>query len=304
MGMSSEEFKVDSSQTPWIITNKYHFRVGIMALDTTMSHAKDDENRDASHAIIEILAQQDSLYKMKFGGQHGLAEKFQFSTDYTKLSKQEQAIIDSLSKIEKKQADRKTMLRSQIHYLNSLLDGGKTPDLLKLKVEQLSYKIDYEWYALDHKEQEEKLANITSLVPIQVRENTGMKATGTYDNGLIFWYEPSKELFKALPQLQQQLSAEACTQNKDQKLQSVSLYPNPANMYLFVNYTLSSSTNVSISILNLLGKVIAENISSHMANAGVNKESITLGDIPPGVYIVLLKTDSGEQSIQRLAVTR
>src|SRR5439155_22995403 len=111
----------------------------------------------------------------------------QFPADYTKLSKQEKEIADSLGRIEKNQTDRKNMLRSQIDYLYSLLDG-KTSEILKLKIEQLSYKIEYEWYLLDHKEEEEELATITSLVPVKIREKTGMKTDGKYDNGLIFWY--------------------------------------------------------------------------------------------------------------------
>jgi hypothetical protein len=195
------------------------------------------------------------------------------------------------------------MLDAQGSYLWSLNEAN-IPDTMKLMIHELSIKIGYEGYILAHQEQEQELANITSLIPIQIRENTGLKADAKYDNGLIFWYEPNKELFKALPHLQKTLSAEACTQSNDQKMGNISIYPNPASMYLFINYTLSSSAKVSIDILDLSGKIVAENISSHIANSGEHKESITLGDILPGVYLVLLKTDSGEQSIQRLVITK
>jgi len=195
------------------------------------------------------------------------------------------------------------MLDAQESYLWSLNEAN-IPDTMKLMIHELSIKIGYEGYILVHQEEEQELANITSLIPIQIRENTGLKADSKYDNGLIFWYEPSKELFKALPQLRQTLTAEACTQTSDQKMQNISIYPNPASMYLFVHYTLSSSLKVNIDILDLSGKIVAKNISSHIASQGENKESITLGDIPPGVYLVIITTDSGERSVQRLVITK
>jgi hypothetical protein len=303
--IENKEKSIDSSQNPWIITTHYHIRNGIMTCDTTMSWQKDVGNQWIPvKQIRERLRAKDSLYKAQFGGEKGMRLRFQFPDDYSNLTPFERTVRDSLDNIQKRNfAKRKDMLDAQGSYLWSL--GEKNiSDTLKLIIHELSIKIGYEGYILAHQEQEKELANITSLIPIQIRENTGLKADAKYDNGLIFWYEPNKELFKVLPQLQKTLSAEACTPSNDQKMQNVSIYPNPASMYLFINYTLSSSAKLSISILDLSGKIVTENISSHTADSGEHKESITLGDIPPGVYLVLLKTDSGEQSIQRLVITK
>jgi hypothetical protein len=300
----SYETLVDSSKVPWIITSHYHIKIGIMTLDTTMSYPQgSDETKYKVQEIWERLAFKDSTYKMKFGGEKGLREKFQFPTDYEKLTPFERILQTQLDSIAKTGSNRKQVLENQLARLSGFIDSD-FPDSVKLQLEQLSHKIEFEYSTLEHMDQEQQLANITSLVPLKIRENTGMKADGKYDNGLIFWYEPTKELFAALPQLQRELSAEACTQSAEQKLTNVSLYPNPASMYLFLNYTLAASENVHASILDLSGKTVSENIVSRIANSGVNKESITLGDIAPGVYILRLTTDSGEQSIQRLVITR
>ncbi len=303
--ISTSEVSTDSTQNPWIITSHFHIRNGIMTCDTTLSWQKGAGNQwIAVKQIREKLRAKDSLYKAQFGGEKVMRARFKFPDDYSNLTSFERTVRDSLDKIQQKTfAKRKDMLDAQGSYLWSLNEAN-IPDTMKLMIHELSIKIGYEGYVLVHKEQEQELANITSLIPIQIRENTGLKADAKYDNGLIFWYEPSKELFKALPQLQKTLSAEACTQSSDQKMQNVSIYPNPASMYLFINYTLLSSVKMSISIWDLSGKILAQNISSHIANSGENKESITLGDIPPGVYLVILTTDSGDRSVQRLVITK
>ena len=302
---SSSEVSIDSTKTPWIITIRYHLRNGIMSYDTTISEPKGFGHRWVPiKALGETLRTKDSIFKAQFGGEKGMRARFKFPDDYSSLTPFERIVRDSLDNLQKKHfAKRKDMLDAQESYLWSL---GETniPDTMKLVIHELSIKIGYEGYILAHQEQEQELANITSLIPIQMRQSTGSKADPKFDNGLIFWYEPSNELFKALPQLQKTLSAEACTQSSDQKMRNVSLYPNPASMFLFINYTLSSSAKVSIDIHDLSGKIVAENISSHMTDSGEHKESITLSDIPPGVYLVFLKLDSGEQSIQRLVITK
>ncbi len=296
--------KVDSSRAPWLITSHYHIRNGIMSYDTVMTWKKDVETQwTPIQPIINNLRAKDSVYKMQFGGEPGLRIRFQFPTEYSKLTRIEHTIQDSLNKIEKKYSNRKELLVAQQSYLWSVAETT-IPDTLKLIIEQLTRKIGYEGYILAHQEEEKELENITTLIPIKVRENTGMKTDGKYDNGLIFWYEQTTELFKALPQLQKTLAAEICPIGNGVGLQNVLLYPNPANMYLFVKYTIAQTTNVSISILDLSGKLVEKNIPLHLAQAGENKESITLGDIPPGVYIVVLRTDSGEQSSRRLVITK
>ena len=301
--VSQQDGELDSSVTPWLVKNvKYRFTVGIMTFDTIMTDVFHEHN-PIVHPLFQRLATRDSLYKMRFGGEAGLKERFQFPTEGSKLSTVEKRVLDSLGKIEIKINDRKKMLEKQLFYISDLIKSNY-PDTLKLKLEQLSYKIGYEEYLLEHQEEEKTLANITSLVPVKVRENTGMKKDGKYDNGLIFWYEPTPELFAALPQAKQRLAVDNTLFHSSDEIKNVVLYPNPANLYLFVHYTVSQNTKVSISILNLLGKTIAENISSHNVLSGDHKESISLVNIPPGIYLVLIRTDLGEQSIYRLIIEK
>ena len=196
---------------------------------------------------------------MQFGGEAGLREKFQFPTESSKMSVAEKKIADSLAKIENKIQDRKEILRKQSYYINSLIKSNY-PDTLKLKLQQLSHKIGYEAYILEHQEEAKTLETIGSLVPISVRENTGMKKDGKYDNGLIFWYEPSEDLFNAIPQARERASVDNALFHSWDDVKNIVLYPNPANLYLFVSYTLAHRTTINISILDLMGRTVAENI--------------------------------------------
>ncbi|MFI5263316.1 MAG: T9SS type A sorting domain-containing protein [Candidatus Kapaibacterium sp.] len=298
---TQEGGEIDSTTTPWLVKNvKYNFTVGIMTFDTIMTDIFHEHNPMAE-PIFQRLATKDSLYKMQFGGEAGLKERFQFPT--VKLSLTEKKILDSLNKIENKIPNRKDMLQKQLFYLGNLIKSNY-PDTLKLKLEQLRHKIGYEEYILEHQEDQKNLESIGSLVPILVRENSGLKKDPKFDNGLIFWYEPSEELFNAVPQARDRAAVDNTLFHTSDELKNVVLYPNPASLYLFVSYTVTEASKVNISILDLLGRTIAENISSHAVPSGEHKESISLGTIPPGIYLVLIQTDKGKQSMQRLVIEK
>jgi hypothetical protein len=68
-----------------------------------------------------------------------------------------------------------------------------------------------------------------------------------------------------------------------------SIYPNPANSNVFVNYTLNKTENVSISLIDIYGKTIK--IVAKQKQQSVSYD-IDLSNIASGIYFVKLKGES------------
>lgn len=82
---------------------------------------------------------------------------------------------------------------------------------------------------------------------------------------------------------------------QEQDLFSVNVYPNPTNGQLFFNIQSNSDNTLeSIQIYDLIGKQIISNA----INSGVN--SIDLGHLPKGTYIIVFTSSKGNLSTQKL----
>lgn len=83
--------------------------------------------------------------------------------------------------------------------------------------------------------------------------------------------------------------------------QSLSVYPNPANEQINVQYTLSGNTKATITVMNALGQsLIAE---TENATAGDNKMVLNTQALSPGVY--LLRIEAGNYSaFKKIVIAR
>lgn len=82
----------------------------------------------------------------------------------------------------------------------------------------------------------------------------------------------------------------------------LSIYPNPANDFSTVSYTLSNSANVSLVITDISGKVISTN-SFGQQNAGNYTSKVALDELSNGVYFFTLIVD-GERTTQKVTVSK
>lgn len=75
-------------------------------------------------------------------------------------------------------------------------------------------------------------------------------------------------------------------------------YPNPATNTVNFDYKLSSNSNATISIVNLLGSVVKRSD----LNPASNKISIDVSDLPQGVYFYSIDIDGKVYKTQKLIV--
>ena len=75
---------------------------------------------------------------------------------------------------------------------------------------------------------------------------------------------------------------------------NVHFFPNPFLSNTTLEFELSRKINVSISILDVLGKTV-KNISTSKFESGINRVAIDLSELKPDIYFCLIKTDTDVQ---------
>jgi len=86
--------------------------------------------------------------------------------------------------------------------------------------------------------------------------------------------------------------------NYKAELQAFKLYPNPAQRYVMVASEFRKNTAATISLVNMLGQTLSK--VTLPANNQIHYQ-MPLKDLPKGVYIVQLETETGRQ-MQRLVI--
>lgn len=169
-------------------------------------------------------------------------------------------------------------------------------------------------------------AMINTLVPVLVRKATEVthndQENRDYDNGVIIWLEPTKELYAALPNQYEvvlpsgmklvggtsHLATNAQDKQSDiakQVVSNTTVYPNPVRTSKTnIHYKLSEPRSVAFSIHDILGKKIVDCGSLAERPQGEYDFELNIGSIPAGIYLVVITTDKGEQTIQRIAVEK
>ncbi len=166
------------------------------------------------------------------------------------------------------------------------------------------------------------ISKIQNLIPILMKQSA---FPDILNEDQVFWFEPSEALFKALPehigkQLRMEynyISAETDEQRKELttnctyfeackstlKVEKCKLYPNPANTYAIIEFSMPEPATGTISLANISGtrlKILVPTTSFTIVN---NSFKFDLTGIIPGIYLVLIKTDKGFKT-QRLIISK
>ncbi|MFI5263314.1 MAG: T9SS type A sorting domain-containing protein, partial [Candidatus Kapaibacterium sp.] len=176
---------------------------------------------------------------------------------------------------------------------------------------------------------------LNHLVPILVRTGTkdhyNKQEDITYDDGLIFWYENTPDFIKAAKSIpvitsyriddnadsvvintpngkkvitKTDLSVNEPTSGVNQVLSRSIIYPNPAKNTTTVRFNLSEPRTLAFSIHDLLGKRVMEGGNLSATSAGSFEKELNVSELPAGVYLLVITTDKGEQSMQRLVIEK
>ncbi|GEM_PF-6254403 len=168
------------------------------------------------------------------------------------------------------------------------------------------------------------MINLNKIIPIKV--DIGIDDNDKENDFTLFlWYEPTEEFINLLPEryrtnlkMEVELAKDVNNICKNSaivgkkaffdvwhacsgSIENMLLYPNPsANKKFNVKFYLSESRMLSISIHNLQGETIMNLEQSISLNAGDYSREYSVPDIVAGMYIVVIQTARGEQTVQRI----
>jgi len=172
----------------------------------------------------------------------------------------------------------------------------------------------------------DKLVN--KLIPIEVPIHNAKDKNGKLykDFKFILWYEPNDKLLDILPselraKLQEELNLlennnESCAnvpmtgedkylgvwQGCNGALENLRVFPNPTNGPVAVDLNLKEVRNLTITLHDISGRKIKNIQNSTNANVGSWTSKYNLSDVRPGLYLIVVKSERGEQAVQRIVV--
>ncbi|MFA7327453.1 MAG: T9SS type A sorting domain-containing protein [Candidatus Kapaibacterium sp.] len=161
--------------------------------------------------------------------------------------------------------------------------------------------------------------NINELIPIQI-------SFDGVNTDFIVWYEATDDFLKRLPtNILEKINPELvalyeqsahCENEPIEKkdavmdvwsgcsgaIKEMKVFPNPATSNSNVEFELEDSRAISISIYDLSGKLIKNVKTGLSLSKGNTSESLNLTGVNPGLYYVVVKSEKGEQALQRIII--
>ena len=72
---------------------------------------------------------------------------------------------------------------------------------------------------------------------------------------------------------------------------SFNIYPNPADTKVHIDFTLSESSTVSLTLLNIFGQVVSQGVNKTKLNSGKHKLELAVDSISAGTYLAKISID-------------
>ena len=85
------------------------------------------------------------------------------------------------------------------------------------------------------------------------------------------------------------------------KLQINSLYPNPANKWTGIEYSLPGNSTVIITVTDILGKVV-KTINHQYGHGGINSHKMDLSGLIGGIYFVVLNVNGQKSNVMKVVM--
>jgi hypothetical protein len=298
------------------------------------SRGEDEENDPAK--ITELINNAVNIEtKMQIGGKDGDIDRLSVGLDSNQLNdlhdlikmQIEQRLNDTASKENHKKMIVMKMNKT-VHLDSAIKDAHEKvkhaqkeikevivnlrlkdldSNLKNMKIDENNIDINtnLEDLDLDLSAIEKHMNAFNDLIPVLVRNATSEhfdKHEGiTYDDGLIFWYKPEKEVLSNLPaSAESQIPAPVSNTIITKSM----LFPNPAQNKTTIQFTLSEPRTIAFSIHDLLGKRLLDGGSIAESTAGNFEHEINISSLKAGVYLLVITTDKGEQTTQRLVIEK
>jgi hypothetical protein len=85
-------------------------------------------------------------------------------------------------------------------------------------------------------------------------------------------------------------------------LRGLNMSPNPAHGSVTMRYMLETQRTITAALHGIRGEYIRELVPEATVAAGSHSVTVQLGKVTPGAYIVVMRSEHGEQVAERLIV--
>ncbi|MES2690710.1 MAG: T9SS type A sorting domain-containing protein [Bacteroidota bacterium] len=195
-----------------------------------------------------------------------------------------------------------------VWYMYNLDNGDEIP-LNKLENEQFMKQKRNE-------DREKLVGQLGSFVPVKIDVEERYKSSNKHI-GLIAWYKPDSLFLHALhEEVANELKAEldALNNNKPAStckyfdacgnhagvIYTFNLYPNPVGDQFTIEVGLNEARNLDISVVDINGRLVKKLAVNKQQDKGLIGYTYPAGNLPEGLYLLLITTDKGERITQRL----
>jgi hypothetical protein len=73
---------------------------------------------------------------------------------------------------------------------------------------------------------------------------------------------------------------------------SLTIYPNPADSEVYINFSLAEPSDVGISIINLTGQIVLQNSEKKKLDSGSHTIKVALNTLSKGVYLARININN------------
>lgn len=87
-------------------------------------------------------------------------------------------------------------------------------------------------------------------------------------------------------------------------LQTLNIFPNPLTEHATIQFSLPNSDEVSLQVLNISGSEVASLFAGPVESGQVYQINFDAKDLPAGIYISELITQSGTFLYKKILITR
>ena len=163
----------------------------------------------------------------------------------------------------------------------------------------------------------DRFGGIRDLVPIRISATPIVDCVRSESPYWIYWFERTSGFLDILPERvrdamqrnseerSSRLAAAVVKRANGKQPATTSLFPNPVrSSSLSVSCTFDESRTVGIGLYDIAGRKLKSVDESAHASAGTWTREYPLDDVPPGVYLLAIITDRGEQTVRQVMVER
>lgn len=216
---------------------------------------------------------------------------------------------------------------SVLYFFNDSLFQDMRDEARRNIAKELSEQNSGGNYLLGNKEAADRSSALRNLLPVHIRLAPSADAADRNGSDIYLWYRPTEAFISALPEryrvaLQKELELmaqaqemklgidEICRQGTTQRsffdycrqgaIVKAEIVPNPAQGETFCRITVDRPRTISMAIYDLNGNFVKDLSGPAPYPVGDHEVTCNLENIPHGTYLILIRTELGEQMVRHL----